>query len=135
MSRKFNITVRNRLITEKRDINIYHHSTRSAHIISRASSLTIPLKGSSENDYLHISLVSGPGNLWRDCLLSVPSWADLEFSCDGRVTMTHCKNRTIIKIPPGPPTWQLRISRPAGACPVPKPDQVTIGDEGPGEGG
>lgn len=130
MSEPIEIQVLNQLIEEKRDVSVYHHSSRSAHIIGRSGSLTLPLQDGSEDDYLHISLVSGPGNLWKGCLLDVPAWADLEFSFDGSITMTHRGKRTLFKIPPGPPTWQLRLSRPAGAGPA--PDRLTIGEAGPG---
>ncbi|MCU0289222.1 MAG: hypothetical protein MUF15_22855 [Acidobacteria bacterium] len=45
---------------------VYHHSNRSAYIISHNSSISIPLRTSGEGDYLHISIVSGPGNLEKD---------------------------------------------------------------------
>ncbi len=110
------ITVENKLIKEKRDINVYHHSTRSAHIISHNSSITLPLRIVGEGDYLHISVVSGPGSLWKDCLIDLPSWANFEFASEGKLTLTHSDDpkRTLLKIPPGPPAWQLKMTRPNG---------------------
>ena len=110
------ITVENKLIKEKRDINVYHHSTRSAHIISHNSSITLPLKTVEKDDYLHISVVSGPGSLWKDCLIGLPSWANFEFASEGKLTLTHSDDpkRTLLKIPPGPPAWQLKMTRPNG---------------------
>lgn len=125
---EFNMTVENKLVAEKRDMSIYHHTGRSTHIISYNSSITLPLRTIEKDDYLHISPVSGPGNLWRDCLIDIPSWADFTFSSEGKITFTHSGDRMILKIPPGPPSWQLRITRPTGppAAPLQPPAHVTI---------
>ena len=138
MSQVSDITVENKLVKDKRGINVYHHSTRSAHLISHNSSITLPLGTVGKDDYLHISLVSGPGNLWKDCVINVPSWADFEFSSDGKITLAHRGERTILTIPPGPPTWQLKITRPNGTLitQAPQPpqamDSVTVSDNGRG---
>ncbi len=129
MAKAFDITVENKLITEKRDINIYHHATRSAHIISHNSSITVPLAAVKEGDYLHISLVSGPGNLWSDCLIDLPTRTDFEFTSEGKLTFTHSGDRSLLKIPPGPPTWQLKIKRPPGVEIIQTSGFITIGDE------
>lgn len=125
------ITIKNRLITDKRDINIYHQSTRSAHIISHHSSITLPLRTVGEDDYLHISVGRSPGDLWRNCLIDVPSWSDFEFSSEGNVNVIHSGGRTLVKIPPGPPNWEIKITRPNNLSPgVPlNEDNVTIGDD------
>ncbi|MCK4760717.1 MAG: hypothetical protein KAW12_00860 [Candidatus Aminicenantes bacterium] len=128
MPQEINITIDNKLRREKRGINVYHHSTKGAHIISHESSLTIPLKTTGENDYLHISLVSGPGNLWQPCYINIPSWADFEFSTEVKVAITHFGAGTILKIQPGPPSWQLKMTRPAGVLPEPTIGKVTITD-------
>jgi len=122
------ITVINKLIAEKRDLNVYHHSNRSAYMISHNSSITLPLKSSAEGDYLHISIVSGPGNLEKDCLIDMPSWVDFKFFSQGNLTITHAGDRTFLEIPPGPPLWQLKITRPNNLLNAPPSDQVTIGD-------
>jgi hypothetical protein len=130
-NRDVSITVENKLINEKRDINVYHHSTRSAHIISYNSSITLPLRTVGEDDYLHISVVSGPGNLWKDCLIGLPSWANFEFATEAKITLTHSNDtkRTLLKIPPGPPTWQLKMTRPNGCTKKDNiEDNVTVGD-------
>ena len=80
MPEGINMTVRNKLITEKRDLNIYHHSDRSAYMISYSNSITIPLEKVENSDYLHISIVSGPGNIEKDCWLDIPSWCDFSVS-------------------------------------------------------
>jgi len=132
MPEKLDITVENKLVTEKRDMNIYHHASRSAHMISYNSSITLPLRTVEEGDYLHISIVSGPGNLGKDCLINLPSWADFTFSPGGNITVNHSGERTLLIVPPGPPVWQLKITRPTGPLTVQPPGQVTIGDDGPG---
>ena len=63
MTNKIKITIQNKLVMGKRDMNIYHHSTRTAHMISFDSSITLPLSSKIEEDYLHISIVGGPGRL------------------------------------------------------------------------
>ena len=63
MPEGIDITVRNKLITEKRDLNIYHHFDRSAYMISHGRSITIRLGTVQDGDYLHLSIVTGPGSL------------------------------------------------------------------------
>jgi hypothetical protein len=108
------ITIENKLVTGKRDISVYHHATQSAHIISPNSSINIPFRSVGEDDYLHISLVRGPGNLSRNCLIKLPWWVDFRFHSKGDVVITHEDGRTLIKIPPGPPIWELKITVPTG---------------------
>ena len=135
MSIEADIKVENKFITEKRDINIYHHSTGSAHIISQNSSITLPLREVGQDDYLHISVVSGPGDLEYDCWIDLPSRLDFQFSSAGNVTtfaFTHSGDRALLKIPPGPPTWQLKLTRPAkisSTCLLNK-DNVIVGNNG-----
>ena len=127
------ITVINKLSAEKRDLNVYHHSTRSAYMISYNNSIVVPLRTVAEGDYLHISIVSGPGNLEKDCLIDLPSWADFKFFSQGNLTVTHTGGCTLLEIPPGPPVWQLKITRPASLLPALTPGQVTIGNHEPGK--
>jgi len=129
MSKEVNITIENKLVMEKRDMNVYHHSTRSAHMISHNSSVTLPLRPVIEDDYLHISIVSGPGHLNSKSIVNLPSWVDFEFTSDGDVTVTHSGDRTLVKIPPGLPVWQLKMTRSLASL-IEKPsDCVTIGDD------
>lgn len=114
MSEVVEITIDNKLITEKRDISVYHHGAQSAHIISPNSSIILPLGKDGEDDYLHISLVRGPGNLSRDCGINLPWWVDFRFHSKGDVVITHEDGRTLLKIPPGPPIWELKITVPTG---------------------
>lgn len=134
MAETFDIKVENKLRKEKRGINVYHHSSSSAHIISFDSSIKIPLNTVEEDDYLHISVVSGPGNLWQACFIIIPSWADFEFSTEVKVALTHSGSRTTLKIQPGPPTWQLKMTRPTKSCSTQTADHIIIGDEKTGGG-
>jgi len=130
MTKEINITIENKLVLEKREMNVYHHSTRSAHLISHNNSITLPLRPSVEDDYLHISVVSGPGHLINKSVLSLPSWADFELSSEGKnIIVAHSGDRTLLKIPPGPSTWQLKMTRSITAIINRSADRVTVGDD------
>jgi hypothetical protein len=130
------ITIQNKLMAEKRDLNIYHHSTRSAYMISRNNSVGIDLDSRENGDYIHISIVSGPGGMEKDCWLNIPAWCFFSFSgmCNGDIF--HVNQRFLVRIPPGPPVWQLKISKPAAAHTGETGDSIFIGDfeHIPGEG-
>ena len=87
MAKEISITIENKLVREKRDLNVYHHSSGSAHMIRHNDSLTFPLRSSIEDDYLHISLVSGPGHLENKSVVNLPSWTDFEFSFESLACM------------------------------------------------
>jgi hypothetical protein len=129
MEKTINITIENRLVMEQRDMNIYHHSTKSAHMISCDSSITIPLKPVSEDDYLHISIVSGPGHLKNRSVINLPSWVDFDISSAHDVSVTHSSDRTLLRIPPGLPKWQLKMTRAPGIDQ--RAGRVTISDDLP----
>jgi hypothetical protein len=122
------ITVRNNLITERRDLNVYHHSTRSAYMISHGNSITIPMGTVEDGDYLYLSIVSGPGSMEKDCWIEIPTWCDFNVSGLGNGDLTHSGNQTLLKIPPGPPVWQLKITRPYGHVNKQIDDYIVIGD-------
>lgn len=128
MPKGIDVTVRNKLITEKRDLNAYHHSTRSAYMISHGNCITIPLGTVEDGDYLHLSIVSGPGSMEKDCWIDIPSWCDFTVSGLGNGDLAHSGNRTLLKIPPGPPVWQLKIMPPSGHMNTPLEDYIIIGD-------
>jgi hypothetical protein len=130
ITKQIDITIRNKLIKEKRDINVYHHTSQSAHIISCNSSITRGIKTVEENDYLHISVDRGRGHLNNDCILDLPSFVDFRFSLPGEITLVHDGERILIKIPPGPPIWELKMTIPKRSSAVDSltEDQVTIGD-------
>lgn len=123
------ITVKNKFSLEKRDLNVYHHSSRSAHMISHDSSVTLPLKPFMENDYLHISVVSGPGNLKYMSVVDLPSWADFECYSERAVIVTHLGDRTLVRIPGGTPPWQLRITQSSNSAVKGQSNWITIGDD------
>ncbi|MCP4150168.1 MAG: hypothetical protein GY757_20645 [bacterium] len=129
MAKEVNITVENKLLTEKRDMTVYHHSSRSSHMIGSDSTLTIPLKSASEEDYLYISIVRGPGRLESQGLITLPAWADFDFTFEGNVTLSRSGDRTQLKIPPGLPIWQLKLSSSSAARIFDTSDRVTISEE------
>ena len=131
MKKEINITVENRLVREKRDMNVYHHFTGSAHLISHDNSITLPLKTVIEDDYLHIYIVSGPGHLQSKSVVNLPSWVDFEISSAADVTVSHSGDRTLLKIPPGPPIWKLKMTRSLSSLINQSSDRVTIGDDQP----
>jgi hypothetical protein len=135
MPEGIDITVQNKLITEKRDLNIYHHADRSAYMISHGNSITISLGTVEDGDYLHFSIVSGPGSMGKDYLINLPSWCDFTVSGLGNGDLTHSGARILLKIPQGPPVWQLKITRPGGLPNVQTPVHITIGDNEPVTGG
>lgn len=134
MSRGIDITVQNKLITEKRDLNVYHHFTRGAYMISHGNSITIPLGPVEDGDYLHLTIVSGPGSMEKDCWINIPSWCDFTVSGLGNGDFTHSGDRMLLTIPPGPPVWQLKITRPGGLFNVQTPVHITICDTEPASG-
>ena len=125
---KFDITVRNGLVAEKRDVNVYHHASKSANMISHNSSVTLDLRSEEEDDYLHLSVVRGPGKLWQDCVIDLPSRVDFEFSSIGSGSLSRTRDRVRLIIPPGPPVWQIKITRPAGLDDAPTEDYIILGD-------
>ena len=108
-AKQVDITIRNRLTKDRRDVNVYHHISRSSHILSCNSSLTRSIRTVEEDDYLHISVVAGPGHLKDNCVLELPSFLDFRFSLVGELILIHSGERTLLKIPPGPPTWEIKM--------------------------
>lgn len=133
MEGEVEISVENRLTVEQRDLHVYHHSSRSAHIISRSSSIVLTLTMAGRLDYLHISPGRGGGSGWKQCWVRLPSWLDFELSSDRGVTLRRSGGQTVLNIPPARSAWQLRIIPPAGLSgsdPL-KGSRVTIGGERP----
>lgn len=128
MAKEIKIKVENRFAIEKRAMNVYHHYDRSTHLISYGSSVELPLKPAGENDFLHISIVAGPGPLEGPCIVNLPHWIDFQFSPGGEVDVTHPENRTLLKIPPGPPVWQLKLTRSSSTFFKQTSDRITVGD-------
>jgi hypothetical protein len=115
MNNEMDIKIENRMTAGERDINVFHYSTSSSHLISHNSSVTLPLRNSGENDYLHISVVRGPGYLWKDSVISVPAWLNFDISSEGKLALSHTgePGHMQLRIPPGPPTWELTVTLPA----------------------
>ena len=128
MAKEIIIKIENSLVLEKRAINVYHYFTRSVHLISHDSSTTIPLMSVLEDDYLHISIVSGPGPMRNKCIVNLPALIDFEFSPGGDIAVRHSDNRTIVEIPPGP-TWQLKITWSPASRVRQTSDLIIIGDD------
>lgn len=124
------LKILNQLVSEKRDINVYLHSNRSAFILSYNNSISLPLSINDKGDYLHISIVSGPGNLEKDCIINLPIIADFKFFSQGNFSIIHTQGRTLLEIPPGPPLWQLKIKYTLEISKSIKntSDYITIGD-------
>jgi len=98
-------------------------------MISHDSSVTVPLRSVIEDDYLHISVVGGPGRLEGNCVVNLPSWLDFELSSAADATVAHSGDRVLLKIPPGLPTWQIKMTRSLSSLINGSSDRVTIGDD------
>ena len=108
------VTIQNKMVIEERDVNIYHHADKSSYRLSHDSSVKITLKQSIHDDYLHLSLASGPGNIVNRCLVDLPVWLDYEFiEMEGKFSVKRSSDRTLIKIQPGMPVWQLKLTQSA----------------------
>lgn len=112
MTKQVGFTIRNKLVKDRRDVNVYHHINRSSHILSCNSSLTRCINTGEEEDFLQISIVTGPGHLKDNCILDLPSFLDFRFTLTGEVILIHSGERTLLKIPPGPPTWEIKMTIP-----------------------
>ena len=125
------ITIENKLREEKRSLNVYHHSTRSAHIISHNSSITLPFKTSGKEDFLSLSIPSVAGRLRKKCLIDLPEWSEVELSLEGKITIVQREGRILLKIPAGAPIWELKLTCSAEfVSNVPRNgDSIIIGDE------
>ncbi len=131
MTAGFDIVINNKLTIQRRDIHVYHCASRSAHIISYNSSITLPLHTTDGKDYLGISMAGVAGGLRNNCVIDLPAWIEVEIYLEGKLTISHRDRRTLLKIPPGSPAWELRLTRPAGLTAISPHagDLVTIGDE------
>jgi len=130
-TKEVEITVWNRLIKERRDINVYQHSSKSGHIISSNHFHKIGIKAIEEDDYLYISVQRGPGLLENYCVLDLPSFVDFKFSNTGEFVLLHCRERILLRIPPGPPLWEIKMKIPAQLTFLTNTNEghITIGDE------
>lgn len=135
MEEGIKMTVQNQLVAGKRDLNAYHHADRGAYLISHGNTVTVPLGAAKNGDYLHLSIVIGPGDLETDCWINLPSWCDFAVSGLGSGDIVHSGGCTLLRVPPGPPVWQLKITRPAGQTNTPAEDYIAVGDREQGSNG
>lgn len=131
MPGEYRLSIRNKLVKEKREINVYHHSNRSSHIISFNNTLSIQVEtdGEEDNDYLHISPVKGPGYFSRNIYIQLPYWVDFKFSAEKEIVFTHISQRLLIRIPPGPPSWELKVIISTGDSIPISGNSITVGDD------
>jgi len=113
MAKVFNISIINRMVKEKRYLNIYHHGTGSSHLISVKKEVTVPLNLKTKKDYFTISVVGAPHHMWQGCRVNLPSWLDFDFITTDSATLSHSSGgeRIVIHVPPGLPNWQVKITR------------------------
>lgn len=111
MLKEIKLIIENKLVLEKRDLNVYCHAARSSHIISFNSSITLPLKSYEENDYLYLSPISGPGDTKNGCTVSLPFWIDFEFyNLSTNITLSRLQNILLLHLPPGFSGWELKLT-------------------------
>lgn len=126
------LEIQNRLVNEKKCIEVYHYITGITDTISFNHSITLPLQTFAPDqnpDFLQINLENEAGYLNGDCRVDLPSWVSFDFfsnDCLG-LTVSHLVNRTLLRISPGPPTWKLKISRPGDSI-IQTNDNVIIRD-------
>jgi len=108
MTKEREIIIQNKLIAENCDINIYHCQSGSAHLISCSSTVKFMLS-CLEDDFLHISLVRGQGNLEHTFHFYLPQWIDFDFYHIQGLSLKNYGTMYILKVPPGIPGWELRV--------------------------
>jgi hypothetical protein len=128
MKKTIDILFENKLVNEKRDMNVYHRGTRGTHFISHGGSVTISLQTLNKEDYINLSVATGPGYMERRNIVDLPSWLNYEFLSEGKFGANHSGNRTLLKIPAGLPEWKLKLTLPAAHL-NPSASRVTISDD------
>ncbi len=113
MTKPANITIENKLKSGKSDLHIYHHGSRSAHLLSFNSLIQLPLETDRETDYLDITPVRGSGPQWTECRLHLPPWANIHITAEGKISLEHTGREILVTVPPGVPAWKLKITRPS----------------------
>ncbi len=73
-------------------------------------------------------MVGSDRKIGNDCWLDIPSWCDFTVSSLGNGDLIHSGDRTLLRIPPGLPVWQLKITRSSGHVHAPIEDYITIGN-------
>lgn len=100
----------------------------------------------NNDDYLVIAVTPGAGDL-KWCKAELPTALPFIFTPGGMekigILTSSDGERTTLRIPPGPPTWQLKIKNPFKPADLQRGDEgegsgegggnnVTVGDDGPG---
>ncbi len=116
MSETLYVVINNLVLREKREISVYHHGTRGAHLISPNSSVKLPLRMESKGDYLHISPVMGPGFILSRWVVCFPGFLTFECDIDRKLSVRQGPGETCIKIPPGAPNWHVKVMLPPGTA-------------------
>lgn len=133
MSEALYMIVNNMLIGQRRDIHIYHHSTRSSHIVSDNSAVVLELHNGISGDFFYISVVKGPGDLNKPCYIDLPNWMDIQFSSRGDVLVSHPNggDRLKFRIPPGPAGWEIKAKIPPDSHITDRlsEDEITISED------
>lgn len=128
MKKTTEIIFQNNLLIERRDINVYHRSSRGIHFISRGSSVKVPLQTVNEKDFINLSVAVGPGYMERQNVVDLPSWINYEFQSEGKFAAVRSGGRTLLKIPAGLPEWKLKLTLSASHL-LPAEDRVVISDD------
>lgn len=113
MTEPLRVVIENCLVKEKRSISVFHQVSKGSHLISHNGSVILHLQPVETGDYIHISVTIGPGRLKTGCLLELPMGMDFEFFGESKVALIYTGKRVRVKIPAGPPLWQLKVTRPA----------------------
>lgn len=95
--------------------------------------------GSSGDYYLLIGVVSQSGKEELEpCMITAPAGVEVTFispgNVDVNVTVSREDNKTYLRVPKGPPTWQLKITLPqfSPGMMYRTSDNVTVGEDDPG---
>ncbi|MCU0288634.1 MAG: hypothetical protein MUF15_19855 [Acidobacteria bacterium] len=129
------IEVKNRLVSARRFIDIYHHHTGIADSIYCNQSISLSLReltGNRQRDYLQISVAEEVAGSQFFYHIDLPSWAHFQVNLKGKpdIFLRHVGNRHILKLFLSQDSWQMKIFRPLGTH-FSTADFVTILDTWP----
>ena len=120
------IMIKNKLIREKKDLAVYHHASKSAHIVNCNSSIYINLSKRLTTDYLHLTQITGNEQFTADCYLSLPSWLDYTVESDKKLEATQHGGHTVLRLPSGFDQWKIKISTPKNPQLLPPQGYIEI---------
>ena len=146
----FSIDVENKFRKGRRGIIVYDSSEKQDWILpwknngqgTKLKKFMLPADSGKDDDYLNIAVAPGGGKLGRSKIV-LPANIPFTFIPGGidSITIIPSGDRVYIKIPEGPPTWQLKIMKPSepigylmgdDSTPPENSGNVTVGDDGPG---